>query len=146
MVKQHLSKIIIGGVVGLIAIGAIVAIVKNNNRAKELEQIHNAEATRSLAAPVEEGPTPTIVLYTALGFNPATTTIKKGTTIQFKNNSNNAFWPASNNHPVHNIYPDFDAKRPIIPGQSFTFTFTKDGEWPYHNHLHSSQGGLIIVD
>lgn len=145
MVKQKAHKIIIVGIIGLIVIGAITAIIKNNNRAKEFEELVNS-ATSTNATLQKAVAAPTVVVYTAQGFSPATTTIKKGTTVLFKNNSNNAFWPASNNHPNHNIYPDFDAKHPIIPGQNFTFTFTKDGEWPYHNHLHSTQGGIIIVD
>ena len=44
---------------------------------------------------------------------------------EFENESGDDFWPASNVHPTHLLYPGFDAKKPILDGGSYSFTFTK---------------------
>ena len=42
-------------------------------------------------------------------FDPETLTIKVGDTVEFKNESGEDKWPASNVHPTHELYPGFDA-------------------------------------
>lgn len=79
------------------------------------------------------------------GFDPETITIKKGSTVIFKNEDQVARWPASNLHPTHGIYPEFDPQRPLESGQSWSFTFDKVGEWKYHDHLIPSIRGKILV-
>lgn len=86
-----------------------------------------------------------IIKYTESGFIPSKINITKGQTISFINNSNKSFWPASNDHPTHTIYPEFDSKTPISPGNKFIFTFDKIGTWGFHNHLEPSQTGTITV-
>ena len=86
-----------------------------------------------------------IITYTETGFSPADLTIKTGDTIVFKNNSARAFWPASNDHPSHTIYPEFDPKKTIAAGESWSFTFTKVGSWKYHDHRAANLGGTITV-
>lgn len=96
-------------------------------------------------------PTPTqalstkTVTYTTSGFSPASLTIKAGDTVVFKNNSAADFWPASGPHPTHTNYPEFDAKREIAPGASYSFTFARTGSWKYHNHLNPALTGTITV-
>ena len=85
------------------------------------------------------------VRLTDNGFVPAELTIKKGDTVVFTTQLQEAFWPASNVHPSHTIYSDFDPRRPIEPQGSWSFTFTKEGQWKYHDHLNSRRTGSIIV-
>lgn len=87
----------------------------------------------------------TIVTYTDSGFNPSTILISKGGVVSFVNKSSSAFWPASNNHPSHLLYPEFDSKRSIPSGESYDFTFEKVGSWGFHDHLKSSMTGTITV-
>jgi plastocyanin len=86
-----------------------------------------------------------IVNYTATGFSPNQITIQAGTTVKFVNQSDADFWPASNPHPIHTGLWGFDAKQPIVPGESYEFTFTKTGNFGFHNHLQISNTGKIIV-
>jgi plastocyanin len=86
------------------------------------------------------------VIYTDSGYSPATLTIKAGETVTFVNQSSDPMWTASNPHPIHTDYPGFDALAGTLPGQSYSFTFTKTGHWGYHNHLNASKGGAIIVE
>lgn len=79
-------------------------------------------------------------------FDPETLTIKKGTTVIFKNDDSVERWPASNLHPTHGIYPEFDPQQPVSVNQSWQFTFDKVGSWKYHDHLIPSIRGVIIVN
>jgi len=86
-----------------------------------------------------------VVKFTDNGFEPSTLTVSSGDTVKFENKSSDDFWPASNVHPTHLLYPGFDAKKPVLPGDSYSFTFTKKGSWGYHNHLEPDVQGTIVV-
>lgn len=85
------------------------------------------------------------VIYNGTSFNPSSLTIKAGDIVVFKNQSNADFWPASNPHPTHTDYPEFDAKQNIPAGSNYQFKFLKVGTWGYHNHLNHVIGGTIVV-
>ncbi len=85
------------------------------------------------------------VTCSAEGFSPAVLSIKVGDIVTFTNKSKKGFWPASNSHPVHTDYPEFDAKKEIANGKTYEFTFTKAGEWGYHNHLNPKMIGVVVV-
>jgi plastocyanin len=99
------------------------------------------------------------VTYTSAGFTPSEITILKGQTVQFVNNTSGDMWVASAIHPTHSVYssttlaqhcPDatgdaFDECVGAAPGTTWSFTFNKIGTWGYHDHLHASNFGKIIV-
>src|SRR6187549_3785432 len=66
------------------------------------------------------------ISFSSEGFIPAELSIRKGQTVIFLNNSNTQVWPASDPHPTHSIYPQFDPQQPIDPGQSWQFTFERE--------------------
>ncbi len=78
-------------------------------------------------------------------YAPQSFTIKKGAKVTFLNDADSLRWPASDLHPSHLIYPEFDQKQPIEKGQSWTFQFDKVGEWGYHDHLAPYITGTIKV-
>lgn len=92
-------------------------------------------------------PAPRTITVTRTGdtFIPSTIVIRKGDSIRFVNDTSSAFWPASNAHPSHGLYPEFDPKEPIVSGGSWTFTFTKAGTWGFHDHMHAASQGVITV-
>jgi plastocyanin len=79
------------------------------------------------------------------GFIPNIITISKGDTISFENSDTQEHWPASNIHPSHAIYPEFDSKKGILTNKSWKFTFDKEGVWKYHDHLDPKIIGTIYV-
>jgi len=79
------------------------------------------------------------------GLRSVNVSIKKGNTIKFINNSSKAFWPASDPHPVHTNLAGFDARQGLSQGESYSFTFTQEGNFGYHNHLNPGQSGIITV-
>ncbi len=85
------------------------------------------------------------ILLTGQGFSPSELTVAQGTTVTFSTNTGKAFWPASDLHPSHLIYPEFDPKIPIQPDKSWVFKFDKVGIWNFHDHLSPGFRGKIIV-
>lgn len=80
------------------------------------------------------------------GFSPSLLTILQGDTVKFINAGKELHWPASDIHPTHQIYPEFDPKKGIAPGQSWSFTFSRVGSWRMHDHLFPENLGRITVD
>lgn len=79
------------------------------------------------------------------GFLPNEISIQSGDSIKFATSTGRSFWPASDLHPTHGIYPEFDPLSPIDPNSSWTFKFVKPGRWTYHDHLQPFFKGIIIV-
>jgi hypothetical protein len=79
------------------------------------------------------------------GFKPDTIEIKRYTQVMFKNNGTADHWPASNLHPTHGIYPEFDPQVGIEPGKEWSFVFDKIGRWKFHDHLFPLVHGEIVV-
>ena len=80
------------------------------------------------------------------GFESSELTINKGETVIFENIGTVDHWPASDIHPTHGIYPEFDLGRGLAPGESWEFTFDKVGRWNMHDHNFPSFVGKIIVE
>ena len=79
------------------------------------------------------------------GFAPQIITIRKGETVVWVNKGAGYYWPASNIHPTHKIYPELDPLEPLAPGEAWAFTFEQTGEWRLHDHLRPSKGGTVRV-
>lgn len=85
------------------------------------------------------------ITRTNTGFSPERLTINKGDTVIFVNSSISDSWPASDSHPSHGRYSDFDPTHAIQPGDPWEFTFSRAGVWPFHDHMHPMVQGRIIV-
>lgn len=104
-------------------------------------------------AVVEEGETPTEIIYTSAGYAPKELEITKGTVVVFKNLSSVHMWPASAVHPTHDVYPTiggclgstFDACAGIRANNTWSFRFEIPGTWHYHDHITPSNTATIVV-
>lgn len=85
------------------------------------------------------------IVLTQNGFFPSEITINKGDIIVFTTSAGKDFWPASDLHPTHGVYPEFDPKRPLNSGESWSFKFEKVGKWNFHDHLRSNYVGVVEV-
>ena len=90
------------------------------------------------------GTTHTVEISEA-GYSPDRLEILVGDSIEFVNSGEFDHWPASNIHPTHELYSDFDAQRPILPASSWTFTFFRAGLWGFHDHLTPQNTGEVVV-
>ncbi|XKT74460.1 MAG: hypothetical protein ACJKTH_03835 [Patescibacteria group bacterium UBA2163] len=88
---------------------------------------------------------PNTVVLKDGGFSPKKLVVDSGGTVTFLNKSSHSLWVASDNHPQHDIYTEFDIGRPIQPGESWEFTFENDGVWWYHDHLRPYFRGQVLV-
>ena len=85
------------------------------------------------------------IVYDGTQFTPKRLDIEVGQQVAFVNESEKTMWPASNIHPTHEIYPEFDAQMPLENGQAWVFTFTKAGFWRYHNHMANEIAGMVAA-
>lgn len=79
------------------------------------------------------------------GFKPQEVSINLGDNLKFTNQDSKAHWPASDIHPTHRIYPEFDSKNGILSGRSWQFRVKKQGIFKYHDHLSPHLKGIIYV-
>ena len=79
------------------------------------------------------------------GYQPSEITIEKGTLVRFSTTRDKPHWPASNLHPTHFIYSDFDPLRALDPEETWEFVFDKVGVWQFHDHIRSYYRGTITV-
>lgn len=80
------------------------------------------------------------------GFVPQYVRVRRGTRVTFTTTRDANFWPASNTHPAHTMYPEFDPKRPVTASESWSFVFDRVGVWNYHDHIRSYFTGTIYVE
>lgn len=125
------KNILIAIVIGILVIGAgavyFISPQKNGGGTKELGE-----------------PAVTIV-RTATGYEPNEVTIKKGDIILWTNESGEFHWPASDLHPTHGIYPEFDPLVPVGPEEDWKFKFDKVGVWKFHDHIRANEVGVVTV-
>ena len=75
-----------------------------------------------------DAPNQTTVMYDTEGFSPKTITMKKGVTVVFINKTGKRVSVASDEHPTHLLYPEFDQYKTDARGKDeFRFTFEKVG-------------------
>lgn len=110
----------------------------------------DSQTAESSLAPEDgtESPEATVhtVAYDGTSFSPSTLTIKQGDKVEFKNVGSGVMHPASNDHPDHTEYPEFDANREVPAGESYTFEFEKVGSWGFHDHENPDATGMITVE
>ncbi len=114
--------------IALVAIGSLVFLVGKHPFSQNKSSLEDHE-----------------IMETASGTFPAEVTIRQGDSVRFTSQTGKPFWPASDLHPSHSIYPEFDPKRPINPSESWSFIFSKSGRWRYHDHLNPGATGIINV-
>lgn len=146
----------LGIVLGLIALAVVVwmllgpdsepELIPAQNQADQSQTANEAESEPAQDNDPDSVSATHTVTYTNSGFSPSSLTIKQGDTVNFVNQSDRDFWPASNDHPNHTIYSDFDARDEIESGGSYSFTFERVGAWGYHNHELEGHTGTIVVE
>lgn len=106
--------------------------------------VHPTATPTSLRSPISTSAAVAQVKIVTQGsmyaFEPATLTIKVGTEVIWTNNSNAP-------HTVSSDTGLFDTPNPlgINPSQTYAFTFTTLGTYPYYCNIHTYMTGKIIV-
>ncbi len=133
-----MKKLVIGGAIVMAALAAAVVFIPSSDTDSDNGANVNGK---------EETETDLTVRMISTGFEPEKITIQKGETVAFVNETQVDRWPASAIHPTHQIYPEFDPKRAIAPGETWTFTFENAGIWRFHDHLFpATMKGIVTVE
>ncbi len=122
-------------VIGLVAILVLIFVFYR----------HSAPSSSVKKETIEFSGKVVTIVMTDDGFSPSEVTIKEGDKVTFVNEGKNPHWPASNFHPTHGIYPEFDPLKGILPGDEWSFIL-KVGKWHFHDHLYPSFTGTIVVE
>ncbi len=93
----------------------------------------------------DEGEDGYVITRTAGGWSPEELVVPLNASVTFATELSLEHWPASNVHPTHDIYPEFDPLRPLSPGETWSFTFTKEGRFHFHDHLAANAAGVVEV-
>lgn len=98
-----------------------------------------------LASPVFAHQETVTIFLTDDGFVPKSVSAHVGSRISFLNKGSDPGWPASDFHPTHMLYPEFDARRPIRPGDFWGFKAEEVGKWEFHDHLDPHKKGTLVI-
>lgn len=126
----------------LLVVAAGVVYVSTNN-----DPLANGtpEPQKNTAPELGTNTTEKVIRYTDNGFSPVNLEVALGEAVTFINESVDPLWIASAIHPSHELYPEFDQMGSVPTGGTYVFTFTKSGEWKFHNHLNAEHRGVIVV-
>lgn len=94
-------------------------------------------AVSAIAAGPEKAPTAAEVKIDNFTFEPQTLTVKAGTTITWTNRDDIPHTVVSNDLVFKS--------KPLDTDQTFTFTLTKPGTYPYFCSIHPKMTGKIVV-
>lgn len=134
---------------GIIAIAAVIFFAARQEKPKTPPETSGGPPARPSAVtppPAEQTLTaPSVITYSDDGYSPSSINIKIGEIITFINQSQDPMWPASDVHPIHSIYPEFDPKKSFGSGEEYRFKFEKAGTWQYHDHLRPAKKGTVTV-
>lgn len=135
---MSLNKKIAAIILGLIAVGATTFSLGTSNNLRSVASLRFTDIKN------EKGEY--VITLTENGFMPEELIMLVGSTVKFVTKRPKPFWPASNLHPSHTIYPEFDPQNPVDSGASWSFQFKKTGTWKYHDHLAPYYTGTIMVE
>jgi plastocyanin len=84
------------------------------------------------------------VQLTATGFVPATITIPKGVTLDWQVSDTASHIIASDPFPQDNSLPALKSHQ-LTQGASYHYRFTSPGTYSYHDDLHPTLNGVVVV-
>lgn len=133
---------------GLLIAGLLVAVVwfigsAGNDSASDNDINQQADTPFMTEADISDDDV--VIEVTEQGFSPAEVEIAFGQRVMWINRSERFVWPASDLHPTHEEYAEFDPREPVAPGEVFGFVFERAGAWDYHDHLAPLRVGTVIV-
>lgn len=105
----------------------------------------DSKTINTSVTPEIQGEATATIVRTESGYEPKELTVKKGDIVLWTNQSGEFHWPASDLHPTHGIYPEFDPLKPIAEGEEWKFKFDKVGVWKFHDHIRANKVGTITV-
>lgn len=124
------------------------AIIKSQTA--EIEQMKKYQSEWKAGVSASGGET---ITYTDAGFDRPNIIIGAGSSVTWiskRSDPQRPTWVASDVHPEHTVYPEFDQGRalgyePLPKDKTYTFKFEKTGRWEYHDHYDPGKKGVVTV-
>lgn len=79
-------------------------------------------------------------------FKPAELSATLCDTLVFINHGVRPHQPAVGPHPYHTLFPGFDSKIPLKPGEQFSIQMNRLGTFPFHDHDYPDITGKVTVN
>lgn len=90
------------------------------------------------------GKTKVTIDMKAIMFEPKNIKVKKGTKVTWTNSDSVAHYVNTDSHPGHSYEPSMNSDV-LQPGDSYPYTFTKTGIYPYHCSAHATTMAANIL-
>lgn len=123
----------------VLAIAVVLGLLAacSGKAAPTMQSYAPASSTQASVTGSENSAAAPDVTIKGFAYNPATLTVKVGTTVKWTNNDSVA-------HTVTSDTGLFDSGE-LASGDTYSFTFTQAGTFVYHCAMHPSMVALIIV-
>lgn len=145
MNRKITAIIILGVLVTLVVLLVASLVLAGKTAQNDLGQLTLEDSLDNYISGCKEAIGEEIMVMGKDGYQPKDLDIRLCTKVIFKNDSDESLWVASDIHPTHGIYPQFDPKKPVEAGSEWSFVFGKVGRWKYHDHLNPTIRGVIEV-
>ena len=151
-------------VVAVLLLGGVFIMSKNQNKLAPVtktqsgEEVADDESTEKAEEEAMEEETGEEVMeedgedadaarvsVTEAGFEPQTVTVKAGTKVVWKNDTQATANVSSASNPTHLVYPPLNLGN-FEPGEKVKLVFEETGEYKYHDHLSPTKFGTVVVE
>ena len=137
MIRSGSALLAVAVVAGLVA-SACASSAPAASTARPTQSVSAAPVTATPASATSADDKTVVVQLGEHFFDPSSITVKVGTTVVWRNNGQQT-------HDIHARDGSFDS--PLLnPGNTFTFTFTKPGLYPYYCIPHEGDGMIGQVE
>ena len=106
--------------------------------------VTNTNTTATTNVEILKPPANTVWIMSG-SFTPSVLTIEVGEKVTWVNKDDFIRRVASDPHPNSTDLPEL-VSNDLEKGESFSFSFTEEGEWSYHDYLNPIKHGKIIVE
>lgn len=146
--KRNISKLIIGLILLLVGVGLLIwaltgrdAAAPSGTTSPEISQT-DSDSTSETSKTSQENTVD--IIFTNNGFTPNVLTVKKGSLVTVKNESDKRVQFSSDSHPTHRLNTEMNLKV-LRPGEAASFTASTVGEYGFHDHIDESMTGKLKV-
>jgi plastocyanin len=129
----------------IVVVGGLFFLLRGSSQVKAC----TPETARKVASPSAEKPEEIVVTFSNDKFSPSCLVVKSGAKIKWTNESAKEIQIGADPHPIHTGNKEVSGGSFVLklsPSESAEVRLTKKGKFGYHDHLHASSSGVIIVE
>lgn len=131
--KSNTNSLAIIVIIVLVIVGGFIAFINLQKN-----------ATKTTQPSVKALPKEVQVVLTSSGFDPESVTIEKGSAVRWVNDTEDKATVNSDDHPTHKEFKELNLGE-FENDSTLVHIFTTLGTYTYHDHLHPTRKGTVIV-